>query len=309
MRTNNPDASLPIGIFDSGVGGLTVLAALRARLAREYYIYLGDTARLPYGTKSKDTIVRYSVQATAKLVERRIKLLVVACNTATAAALPDLQKKFAPLPVIGVVEPGARAACKAVAHKREDCRILVLATESTINGAAYTRAIQALLPQAQVTGVSCSLLVPMAEEGWMTGPIVESVIRRYLEPLLGEKTQGAAALRPDCIVLGCTHFPPLAASIAAVAGKEARIIDSAVTTAEVVQKELQKLHLLRPEEAPEKATPGIANDIPSELAYRPDNPTRRLRLLTTDAPERFARIGSLFLNLRIAPKEVELVAL
>ena len=150
-------SGLPIGIFDSGVGGLTVLAALRGRLPEERYYYLGDTARLPYGTKSTSTILRYSLQATEKLVERRIKLLVIACNTATAAALPELRKAYAPLPIVGVVDPGARAACKALGDKA-DGAILVLGTESTINGQAYTRAIHALRPKARVIGVPCSCL-------------------------------------------------------------------------------------------------------------------------------------------------------
>jgi glutamate racemase len=275
---------LPIGIFDSGVGGLTVLSALRTRLAGEHYIYLGDTARLPYGTKSRDTVIRYSAQASLRLVEQGIKLLVVACNTASAAALPDLRRLYAPLPVIGVVEPGAQAVCRLLASKDGECHILVMATESTVKGGAYTRAIRALRPDARITGLACSLLVPMAEEGWMDGPIVESVIRRYLEQLGGE------AARPlDCIVLGCTHFPPLAASIAAVAGPGIPMIDSAVTTAEAVEAELQKSGLLRPKDEEATGPP--------------------LRFLTTDAPERFARVGGLFLNLGLAPEEVELVAL
>ena len=227
---HDPDggACLPIGIFDSGVGGLTVLAALRERLPDERYYYLGDT-------KSTATIVRYSLQATEKLVERKVKLLVVACNTATAAALPQLQKAYAPLPIVGVVDPGARAACKAVEGK-ERGTILVLGTESTINGQEYTRAIRALRPEARVIGVPCSLFVPLAEEGWMSGSLAEGIAERYLSPVLptrgavgdmlrtrGEKKKGSEKdverQKPDCVVLGCTHFPPLAPAIAAVVGK------------------------------------------------------------------------------------------
>jgi glutamate racemase len=307
-------AGLPIGIFDSGVGGLTVLAALRHRLPDERYCYLGDTARLPYGTKSTATIVRYSLQATEKLVERRIKLLVIACNTATAAALPELRKAYAPLPIVGVVDPGARAACKAL-NGKDDGAILVLGTESTVNGQAYTRAIHALRPKARVIGVPCSLFVPLAEEGWMTGSVVTGIAERYLVPVLenmGGKDQepgpsgrrrmmrrGADALRagPDCVVLGCTHFPPLAPAIAAVVGAEVPMVDSAATTAEAVEEELRLRKLLRP----------AAGDETGGEEGR--DKERGLRFLTTDAPERFIRVGSLFLGEEIDPALLELVTL
>ena len=279
--------TLPIGLFDSGVGGLTVLDDLRKRLPQEQYCYLGDTARLPYGTKSSGTIIRYSLQATEKLVERQIKLLVVACNTASAAALPELRKAYAPLPVVGVIEPGARAACKAVQNKPGNGSIIVMGTESTIRGAAYTKAIHALEPGANVIGVACSLFVSLAEEGWMDGPIAESIAERYLAPAL-------AASRPDCIVLGCTHFPPLAPAIAAVAGKDVILVDSAATTAEAVEQKLKKLNLLQPSCQPPSQT---------------DAPPASLHFLTTDAPERFARVGSLFLGMDINPDQLELVAL
>ena len=275
-------AALPIGLFDSGVGGLTVFSALRAKLPKERLIYLGDTARLPYGTKGPDTIVRYALQATEKLVERDIKLLVVACNTATAVALPALQKAYSHLPVIGVVEPGSRAACAA----SKSGRILVLATESTIRGQAYTEAIHALRPDAEVTGIPCSLFVAMAEEGWMSGPIIESVAARYLEPVLAIGQER----RPDCVVLGCTHFPPLAPAIRAILGEGAAMVDSAATTAEAVERELARLCLLRPEEA--------AGMAPPDLCF-----------LTTDAPERFARVGAFFIGQPIPKESLELVVL
>lgn len=271
---------LPIGIFDSGVGGLTVLAALLKRLPHEAYQYLGDTARLPYGTKSRGTIIRYSLQATEKLVERGIKLLVVACNTATAAALPELRRAYAPLPVIGVVEPGAAAACAALSGIQRGGTIMVLGTESTIKGGAYARAIMARRPEATVLGVPCTLFVPLAEEGWMEGNIAQSIARRYLEPHL--KTD-----RPDCIVLGCTHFPPLAPAIASVAGKGVVMVDSAATTAQAVKEELARLRMLRPETEPDGA----------------------LHFLTTDAPDRFARVGGLFLQRAINAADIELVVL
>ena len=320
-------AELPIGLFDSGVGGLTVLAALRKRLPNERYCYLGDTARLPYGTKSSGTIVRYSLQATEKLVERRIKLLVVACNTATAAALPELRKAYAPLPVIGVVEPGARAACKAVNGKPGGGSIIVMATESTIRGAAYTKAIHALRPEISVTGVPCSLFVSLAEEGWMDGPIAEGIAARYLAHALKQ-------CKPDCIVLGCTHFPPLADSIAAVAGKDVTMVDSAATTAEAVEEELRRLGLIRPGAGVSHAAGSLfaeANEFrdglhpyppgscrpwtrqmasPMDESIHSENaPADLLHFLTTDAPERFARVGSLFLGVPIEPGRIELVVL
>lgn len=285
----NPDATLPIGIFDSGVGGLTVLAALRKRLPCEDYYYLGDTARLPYGTKSSSTIIRYSVQTTEQLVRRHIKLLVVACNTATAAALPVLQKMYAPLPVIGVIDAGAQAACKAVGMKPDKGNIVIMATESTIRGAAYTKAINAILPGATVTGIPCSLFVSLAEEGWMTGEIAEAIARRYLAPVLANNE------KPDCIVLGCTHFPPLAPAIASVAGEDVIMVDSAATTAEVVEQKLRALHLLNP--------------AGTEGASSPDARPGTMHFLTTDAPERFARVGSLFLGSPIQKDNLELVSL
>src|SRR5271154_708519 len=210
---------LPIGVFDSGVGGLTVLRALRTALPAENFIYLGDTARLPYGTKSAETVVRYSLQCAAALIERRIRCLVVACNTASASALDALRLHHPSLPVIGVIEPGAQAA---VAASRSQ-HIAVIATEGTINGGAYQTAIRRLSAGAQVSASACSLFVAMAEEGWTEGPIAQMVARRYLEPVFS----GADA--PDTLVLGCTHFPLLADSIRAVLPAHVGVIDSAVT--------------------------------------------------------------------------------
>lgn len=280
---------LPIGIFDSGMGGLTVLSALLKRLPHERFCYLGDTARLPYGTKSSGTVLRYSLQVAQKLVERDIKLLVIACNTATAAALPHLERAHPQLPVVGVVEPGARVACKVSRHGN----IVVLATESTIRDQAYTRAIKALRPDANVTGIPCTLFVPLAEEGWMTGPVAEAVAARYLEPL---KNGGAPSGSPgnaspsDCLVLGCTHFPPLAPVIRSVVGENMVFVDSAATTAEAVEERLREMDLLR-------------------LPTAPEGSGAQVHFLTTDAPERFARVGSLFLGRPLDPKALELVVL
>lgn len=271
------DTSLPIGVFDSGVGGLTVLRALQRRMPYESFIYLGDTARLPYGTKGSDTVVRYALQAVDKLVERKIKLLVTACNTATAAALPALAAAHPGIPVVGVVEPGAEAACQVTRNGS----ILVLATESTIRNGAYSRAIQAKRPDARVTGIPCSLFVALAEEGWVDGPIVEAVTARYLAPL-----QNDPAAMPDTVVLGCTHFPPLAGAIQNVLGAGAQLVDSAATTAKAVEEALDRHNLRRPEHAP-----------------------GTISFLTTDAPERFAKVAGIFLGRDLRPEEVELVSL
>ena len=175
-------------MFDSGVGGLTVLRALRAALPAEDFLYLGDTARLPYGTKSPESVVRYSVQAADALLERGIKCLVVACNTASACALDALRDRLATLPVIGVIEPGAEAAC-AVSRVG---RIAVIATEGTVQGGAYQEAIRRLRPDAEVTARACPLFVALAEEGWTEGAIVEAIARRYLEPIFAAPSRAAS---------------------------------------------------------------------------------------------------------------------
>ncbi len=184
-----------IGVFDSGMGGLTVMRALTARLPGESFLYLGDTARLPYGTKSAETVKRYAIQASRALMARGVKMVVVACNTASVA-LPALQEALDPLPVIGVIEPGAAAALAAA----PDGPIAVIATEGTVKGGAYVRAIQARKP-TPVVQQACPLFVPMAEEGLTDGPIAEAIVHRYLDPLL------ATVPKPKCLLLGCTHYP------------------------------------------------------------------------------------------------------
>jgi glutamate racemase len=263
----------PLGVFDSGVGGLTVLRALVAELPDEDFLYLGDTARLPYGTKSPGTVARYSVRAAESLVERGIKALVVACNTASSTALPALRERFPDLPVIGVIEPGARAACEASASGR----IAVLATEGTVAGGAYRHAIHALRPDAQVTQVACQVFVALAEEGWSQGPAVDAVTERYLAHL---------DARVDTVVLGCTHFPLLSESISRQLGPARRVVDSAATTARAAA-EVLTAHQIR--------------------AQRTRSGT--LRLMATDSPERFARVGARFLGSSIAARTVEAIDL
>jgi glutamate racemase len=264
----------PIGIFDSGMGGLTVLRALSARLPHEHTVYLGDTARLPYGTKSSETVSRYALQAAQSLMTRRVKLLVIACNTASASALPALTKALAPTPVIGVIEPGVEAALAAAPNGP----IVVIATEGTVKGGAYKRAIHARANGVEVIQQACPLFVPLAEEGLTGGEIARAVARLYLAPLRSRSPKG--------LVLGCTHFPVLADVIAEAIGPEVAVVDSAATTAAAVETRLQELSLLR----------------------EARSSTSR-QYLVTDTPERFARVGHLFLGAPVDPHAIEVVDL
>lgn len=279
--TDPSAASQPIGLFDSGIGGLTVLKAISTRLPREDLLYLGDTARLPYGTKSRETIIRYTLKAAQKLVDCGVKMLVVACNTATSAALPTLREHFAPLPVLGVVEPGARAAVAATRNRH----IAVIGTEATIADGAYQKAITRLLPDATVLGRPCTLFVSLAEEGWLTGPVAEGTAHRYLDDLFQPLV---TAPRPDTLVLGCTHFPLFADVLQRVVGETVHIVDSAATTAEAVENELLRLDLAR------QAAPDVRGE---------------RRFMTTDNRNRFVRTASIFLGQPLHHAEVELVNL
>ena len=263
----------PIGIFDSGMGGLTVMRALTERLPGERFLYLGDTARLPYGTKSAETVRRYALQAAEALTKRTVKLLVIACNTASVS-LPALQEALKPLPVIGVIEPGARAALKTAPQGP----IAVIATEGTVKGGAYVRAIQQI-SRTPVVQQACPLFVPMAEEGLTDGPIAEAVAHRYLDPLM------ATVPRPRALVLGCTHFPVLKTVIARAVGNGVTLVDSAATTAEAVAQLLEERHLANREKTGEH------------------------RFLATDAPDRFARVGEIFFGRPIDPGLVEQIDL
>jgi len=278
----NKAAKLPIGMFDSGVGGLTVLKALKERLPCEDVMYLGDTARLPYGTKSPQTVSRYGVQCAAELVRRGIKLLVVACNTASAVALGPIRAAYPDIPVIGVVEPGAQAACNASKNRT----IAVIATESTIAGGAYQRAIHDIDPTARIIGHPCPLFVALAEEGWTDGDVPEAVATRYLNPVFNPASGTESPVIPDTLVLGCTHFPLLAPAIRNVVNSGTIIVDSAATTAETVHDELIRLGL-----------------------KRPTNGCGTVDYFTTDDAARFARTGTRFLGTPIAEHEVELVDL
>ncbi|TMA36892.1 MAG: glutamate racemase [Deltaproteobacteria bacterium] len=251
-----------IGIFDSGVGGLTVLHALAEALPAERLVYLGDAGRHPYGTKSAETVARYSLENAEFLLEKGVKLLVVACNTASAVALDALRARCR-VPVVGVIEPGARAA----AARTRNRRVGVIGTEATIASGAYTRALRALEPALEIYTRPCPLLVPLAEEGWVEGSIARAVVETYLATL---RHSGI-----DTLVLGCTHYPLLKPLIAEVMGEGVVLVDSAEETAREVAAQLGADGLARRDGA------GSAS------------------FFVTDVPDRFIRIGRRFLGTRI----------
>ena len=249
-----------IGIFDSGVGGLTVLREIMQALPQEDTLYFGDTARVPYGTKSPETVTRYAGEIAAFLIKRDIKLLVVACNTASAVALPTLKRQLS-IPVVGVIEPGAR---RAVEVSRTG-RIGVIGTAGTIRSSAYTRAIKRLEPDAEVLTRACPLFVPLAEEGWVDNQVARLTAQTYLQEL-----KEAAV---DTLVLGCTHYPLLKTLIAEVMGPGVTLVDSAEETARTVAAILSDSGLLRP-----RAEKGNHN------------------YYVSDIPAGFVRVGNRFLG-------------
>ena len=261
---------LAIGVFDSGMGGLTVLNALRKHLPHESFFYLGDTARLPYGTKSPDTVKQYAVQMARILVEKRIKALVIACNTATTAALPHLQAMLPDVPVLGVVAPGAAAAVMATKNKR----IVVLATETTIASKAYQNLILQQIPDAFISNRACSVLVALAEEGMVSNSVAREALKHYLSGIKDE----------DAILLGCTHFPVFKPLLADLLPPGVAIVDSAQATANALYQELESHELL--------------NDSgkPTQINY-----------LVTDSVQRFQRVGEIFLGSPLRLEEIELV--
>lgn len=224
-------SSDPIGLFDSGVGGLTVMQQVMRLLPHERLIYFGDIARVPYGNKGQETIIRYSIENTISLLDKQIKLLVVACNTATALALSKL-RQFFQLPIIGVIEPGAK---KAVEVSRNQ-RIAVLGTQATIRSGAYQEAIHKLAPNATVFPIPCPLLVHLVEENWIEHPATRLIIQEYLHPLKGKEI--------DTLLLGCTHYPLLKKVIQEEVGEKITLVDSASTCAEEVASILKKNSLL-----------------------------------------------------------------
>ena len=252
-----------VGIFDSGVGGLTVLRELIRVLPQEDTIYFGDTARVPYGTKSPETVTRYAHEITSFLIRRDIKLLVVACNTASAVALASLKRHF-PIPVVGVIEPGARRAVEVT----RSGRIGVIGTSGTIRSSAYTRAIKRLNPSAEVLTKACPLFVPLAEEGWTDNQVARLTAQTYLQELKDADI--------DTLVLGCTHYPLLKPVIAEIMGSGVTLVDSAAETARTVAEILRQKKLLRP-----------ASETGNHHYY------------VTDIPAGFIRVGNRFLGGRL----------
>jgi glutamate racemase len=223
----------PIGVFDSGIGGLTVVKAIRDRLPNETIVYLGDTARVPYGPKSPETVQRYALELAHMLMTKNAKALVVACNTVSSVALPLLTKKFS-VPVIGVIEPGARAALEATRNQH----VGVIGTRATIRSGAYEKALRATDNNVRVSSCACPLLVPLIEEGLLNDDVTDRVILRYVEPLISDGI--------DTLVLGCTHYPLLTGAIARALGREIALVDSAENCATAVQETLHRQSLLSP---------------------------------------------------------------
>ena len=284
----SPSSAAPLGVFDSGLGGLTVARALLAALPNERIIYLGDTARVPYGTRSAQTVVRYARGCSELLIERGVKGIVVACNTVSAVAI-DILRAELDLPIIGVIEPGARAALNAVEALPKGAgstpKIGVLGTTGTIASGAYPRAVGQLSTRYEVVALAAPLLVPLTEEGWVDGEVPRLVVRRYVEPLI--------AAGASVIVLGCTHFPLLKGLIAEAAadfaGHPVPIVDSAEATAAVVAEWIADERLA-----------------PTSSEQASDHP---LELLVTDLPASFSVVAGRFLGADASQvTQVDLVA-
>lgn len=284
FKRENPSSklkiqNLPIGIFDSGVGGLTVYRALHEKLPNERFIYLGDTARVPYGTKSLATVERYAIENSRFLASRGIKVLVVACNTASALALPKIRENIG-LEVVGVIGPGARRAVEITKDKTPP-KIGVIATEATVSSRAYSEAIRRVCESAEIIEAACPLFVSLAEENWTREPETRSIGAKYLKEIVEKKV--------DALVLGCTHYPILREVIREIVGEKVELIDSGAATAEEVGRLLDDKNL--------------SNENPSELKNE-----RRLcddldHFYVTDAAERFARVAERFLGAKPAKLE------
>jgi glutamate racemase len=258
----------PIGVFDSGIGGLTVVKALRDLLPNENISYLGDTARVPYGPKSPDTVQRYAIELAEMLIKQNAKALVVACNTVSSVALPILTKKF-PVPIIGVIEPGARAAIAATRNRH----IGVIGTRGTIRSGAYEKALRAADGNVWVSSRACPLLVPLIEEGLLNDEVTDRMILRYLDPLLKDEI--------DTLVLGCTHYPLLTGAIARVLKRQIMIVDSAQNCARAVEEMLDRQSL--------RAAP-LSNG--------------RLHVALTDAADNFLNVARDALQLQFGDIEI-----
>lgn len=267
-----PSRNAPIGVFDSGIGGLTVVRELIRQLPGEDVVYFGDTARVPYGPKSPATVQRYSREITSFLEDQGVKAVVVACNTATAHALEALRSDF-DLPIVGVIEPGAHAAVRAT----RDGHVGVIGTQGTVASGAYQRAIRDANETVQVTAVACPLFVPLVEEGWLDHPATDLIVREYLVPM--------ASGGIDTLVLGCTHYPLLRDTIARTVGPDINLVDSAEETAAETARLLSRL----------------------DLRHESREGAAHLRFIASDAPEQFHRVSKRFLG--SAVNDVERVTL
>ncbi len=270
---------LPIGIFDSGVGGLTVYRALHNRLPNEHFIYLGDTARVPYGTKSLATVERYAIENSSFLASRGIKLLVVACNTASALALPKIREKIG-IEVVGVIGPGARKAVKITKENKKP-RIGVIATEATVSSNAYANSIREASKKAEILQNACPLFVPLTEEGWTQETETYSIAKKHLQNII--------EFKPDALVLGCTHYPILRDVIQQTVGENVKLIDSGEATAEEVEKLLNKKGLANTEQISYNRKRQLCDDLD--------------HFYVTDAAERFAHVAERFLGVKPAKLE------
>lgn len=227
----DPDKYAPIGVFDSGVGGLTVAREIMRQMPNERVVYFGDTARVPYGSKSKETVTKYSRQIIHFLLEQKVKAIVIACNTASAIALPEIEEELL-VPIIGVVKPGARAACEAT----KNGKVGVIATEATIHSQIYTSFIQNTLPNAEIIGKACPLFVPLVEEGLLEDPVTDEIARRYLAELIDTGI--------DTLIMGCTHYPLIRHTIQKTMGELVTLVNPAYETARDCRQMLQKKNLL-----------------------------------------------------------------
>lgn len=271
---NHKLKNFPIGVFDSGMGGLTVLKDLKEMLPNESLIYLGDTARLPYGTKSLETVQQYAQQMVTQLMKHQIKMLVIACNTASTAALDYLRQSYPTLPVIGVIEPSAELAANTTKHEQ----VAVIATETTIASNIYHRSLQRFNSRIQTLNLACGLFVALAEEGCIDDSVANCAVEKYLAPVKN------AFEKIDTLILGCTHFPVLKATIQAYLGDNIKIIDSGEAVASYVQRYLNEHQL----QADARANPLI-------------------QFYVTDAPARFLRLSHIFFSRSIADNEVQLI--
>ena len=279
LKKNTFPENLPIGIFDSGVGGLTVYRALHNRLPNERFIYLGDTARVPYGTKSLATVERYAIENSQFLASRGIKLLVVACNTASALALPKIREKIG-IDVVGVIGPGARKAVEITKNKKKP-KIGVIATEATVSSRAYSEAIKLVSKTAKIIETACPLFVSLAEENWTREPETLSIAQKYLQNIIEENV--------DALVLGCTHYPILREVIQQIVGENVKLIDSGEATAEEIEILLKDKNLFNENPSKREVNRHLCDDLD--------------HFYVTDAADRFARVAERFLGAKPAKLE------